>query len=152
MRKGKLANKAAKIALPVLWEHRESIIEGAKQRWDLLAKGGKDRLGEFTMYDAHAEPWFVKVRKTGKRGRYVKFESLSKTSSKRIWRVGCDHHDNSAQSLDAAIDEEVFLRLFAIADSFATKEDKTLRHHEREHDMTFVQDALEQLAALQDSD
>ena len=46
-----------------------------KKLYEKLLHGGKDRVGEVLIRDSRYHLWEVKVRETGKRGRYLKITS-----------------------------------------------------------------------------
>jgi hypothetical protein len=58
------------------------VLEGAKavrsvkgSFYDNILLGGKEKIGEFPMRDRWGRFWQVKVRETGTRGKYLKFEA-----------------------------------------------------------------------------
>lgn len=59
------------------------ILEGTKAIksiqgtfYNTVLLGGKEKIGQLTMKDRRDRLWLVKVRETGKRGKYLKFEAL----------------------------------------------------------------------------
>lgn len=53
----------------------KTVYKGGKNLYDKLLHGGKDRVGEVLIRDNRYHLWEVKVRQTGKRGKYLKITS-----------------------------------------------------------------------------
>lgn len=56
------------------------ISSKAKNIYDLVSQGGKDKVGSVLIRDSSCHLWQVKVRATGKRGHYLKIASKVKSS------------------------------------------------------------------------
>lgn len=58
-----------------LYRDGKQIIQIGSTIIDKIQHNGKDYVGEFSIRDNKYIEWKVKVRQTGNRGRYLKFES-----------------------------------------------------------------------------
>jgi hypothetical protein len=81
-----------------------------KNIYDLVSQGGKDKVGSVLMRDSNGNLWEVKVRATGKRGRYIKITSKPKAS--REIRASVDDY-KPEKYLFITSDEWTIFALFA---------------------------------------
>ena len=78
--------------------------------WKEIRHGGKDKIGSVLLQDSVGAMWKVRVRRTGKRGRYLKFSSQSPEGRK--FRASADGHHPSKYAGISVSEWEVFA-LFA---------------------------------------
>jgi hypothetical protein len=55
---------------------KKKELKTGRDLWDAVHHGGKERIGSVRLRDESGRGWKVRVRSSGKRGRYLKLTSL----------------------------------------------------------------------------